>query len=69
MVFSALPRYHSNIGAVAELFDISCYYHDPLFTNIQDLAYAVWELALSSVTPQEVITVLHGINMTGVLGE
>lgn len=63
------PLYHSNVGAVAELFDISCFYNTPLFTNVQDLAYAVWKLALAAVTPQEVISVLHAVNMTSVLGE
>lgn len=34
---------HSSVGALAELFDISCIsFDDPLFENVQTEAYNVW---------------------------
>jgi len=49
---------YSNVGAVAELFDISCLYGSPEFSKIQDDSYTLWFDAPSSVTAQDVISKL-----------
>ncbi|KAK0203611.1 hypothetical protein DFS33DRAFT_1261561 [Desarmillaria ectypa] len=36
---------YSNVGAVAEIFDISCLLGTPLFDHIQDLAIVAWKKA------------------------
>jgi hypothetical protein len=58
-----------NIGAVAELFDISCLTRIPfLFDRITDAAISAWKAAPKSVTPQEVISALGMFNTGIVLG-
>jgi len=55
------------MGAVAELFDISCFYGKPHFDKIQDVLYEKWLKAPESETIDKVIK-----NMTGnpkVLGQ
>ena len=47
------------MGAVAELFDISCLYSTHLFTTIQDDAFNIWQHAPPSLTAQEVINKLN----------
>jgi len=46
---------YSNVGAVAELFDISCLSGTPAFSTIQNDAYGIWNHAPTSVTAQDVI--------------
>jgi len=51
---------YSNVGAVAELFDISCLFGTSSFTTIQDEAFNIWQKAPSSVTVLEAIKLLGG---------
>jgi hypothetical protein len=61
---------YRNIGAVAELFDISCLTRIPsLFNQITNGAIAIWKAAPSSVTPQDVIKALGMFNTDVVLGK
>jgi hypothetical protein len=60
---------HSNVGAVAELFDISCFYGTPFFNGVQDPLFAIWNITDPSVTPQTVISLLHGTTTPVILGE
>jgi len=46
---------YSNVGAVAELFDISCLSGTPLFTTIQNGAFDLWDKAPASLTAQDII--------------
>jgi hypothetical protein len=45
----------SNVGAVAELFDISCLSGTSAFNTIQNDAFGIWDNVSSSVTAREVI--------------
>lgn len=54
-----------NIGAVAELFDLSCLYK----TQFQEAAYAAWKAAPASVTPQAIIDLLHTSGAPDILGK
>jgi hypothetical protein len=47
-----------NVGAVAELIDISCLYGTPEFESISIDAFKAWSNAPSSLTAQKVITIL-----------
>ncbi|KAF8888600.1 putative malate dehydrogenase [Infundibulicybe gibba] len=60
---------YTNIGAVAELFDISCLYNAPAFGNIQDIAYDIWRVSPPAVTPEEVIALLHSAKTPEILGQ
>ncbi|TFK49040.1 putative malate dehydrogenase [Heliocybe sulcata] len=52
---------YTNIGAVAEVFDISCLYGTPAFHSIQNTAYDVWDKAPPSMTAQSVISMLSDL--------
>lgn len=58
-----------NVGAVAELFDISCLYGTGIFDDLQDIAIDIWEAVPASVTPQEVIALLQHANTPEILGQ
>ncbi|KAG6841269.1 hypothetical protein C0991_000247 [Blastosporella zonata] len=58
-----------NVGAVAELFDIGCLYNTPVFADIPDFAYSLWELAPPLLTPQSVIKLLQPANTPDILGQ
>ncbi|EPQ52251.1 malate dehydrogenase [Gloeophyllum trabeum ATCC 11539] len=60
---------YTNIGAVAEVFDISCLYNMPAFASIQNTAYTAWEHAPASLTAQEVIAMLSNMPVKVVLGQ
>ncbi|KAJ3492625.1 hypothetical protein NLJ89_g11191 [Agrocybe chaxingu] len=60
---------YTNIGAVAELFDISCLYNTSSFGVIPDLAIGVWKAAPPSLTPQQIISKLQPLSSPVVLGE
>lgn len=51
----------SNVGAVAELFDISCFYGTDLFSTIQEPLFAAWENFTDGYTVQEAIEFLPAI--------
>ncbi|KAF9459662.1 hypothetical protein BDZ94DRAFT_997925 [Collybia nuda] len=56
---------YANIGAVAELFDLSCLYK----TKFQEAAYTLWKAAPAYVTPQMIIDLLHDSNSPNILGQ
>jgi hypothetical protein len=60
MVVSTLDIhfYTRSAGAVAELFDISCLYNTPEFTNVSSDAFKAWSAAPASITTQDVISKL-----------
>jgi len=60
---------YTNIGAVAELFDISCLYGTPAFGVIQDPLFDEWKNAPASVTPQIIISFLHPTKTPVILGQ
>jgi hypothetical protein len=45
-----------NVGAFAELLDISCHYGTPAFSSMQDGLYTTWSQAPSSFTAQDLIS-------------
>ncbi|KAF5379016.1 hypothetical protein D9615_006059 [Tricholomella constricta] len=57
------------VGAVAELFDIGCLYNAPLFSNIADAAYQIWDAAPPILTAQTIISFLHATTTPAVLGQ
>ncbi|KAF8888601.1 hypothetical protein BD779DRAFT_1470221 [Infundibulicybe gibba] len=59
---------YTNVGAVAELFDISCLYNTPAFGEIQNFAYDIWRVSPPAVTPQGIITLLHSAKTPEILG-
>jgi len=60
---------YANAGAVAELFDISCFAGTPAFDKITDAAIAFWKVAPPYLTPQKVISGLAMFKNPVVLGE
>ncbi|KAF8069078.1 putative malate dehydrogenase [Lyophyllum atratum] len=60
---------YTNVGAVAELFDIGCLYNSPAFSSIADTAYAIWKFVPPVITPQSVIASLHGSDSAAILGQ
>ncbi|TFK32009.1 putative malate dehydrogenase, partial [Crucibulum laeve] len=60
---------YTNVGAVAELFDISCLYGSSAFDTIQDAAIDIWKIAPPIFPAQEVIAILHSTNTPAVLGQ
>ena len=57
-----------NVGALAELFDISCLGKTPLFDTIPDIAIAAWNAAPPSITAADVISKLQPLKHSIVLG-
>lgn len=54
---------HSNIGAVAELIDVSCYVNESWFPTIQNELYAAWTDAdFNDFSIQEIIDFVHFID-------
>ncbi|KXN81690.1 hypothetical protein AN958_03937 [Leucoagaricus sp. SymC.cos] len=61
---------YTNVGAVAELFDISCLAKDkPVFDMIADGAIAFWNAAPPNLTPQQVISGLSVLKSPVILGQ
>ncbi|KAJ7669539.1 hypothetical protein DFH06DRAFT_1181434 [Mycena polygramma] len=61
---------YTNVGAVAELFDASCFYGTPEFPELQKLAYTIWESAPPAVPISEIIKFLQPFHATfNVLGQ
>jgi len=58
---------YTNVGAVAEIIDISCLYNTDEFSEINTQAYEVWTDLPSEFTTFDLIDVLHGDNL--VLGQ
>jgi len=60
---------YTNVGAVAELFDISCLYGAPEFSSLQDIAFTVWKFAPPSAPISEIIDFLEPFHASFVLGQ
>ncbi|KAG5652367.1 hypothetical protein H0H81_005229 [Sphagnurus paluster] len=60
---------YTNVGAVAELFDISCLYNTPAFSKIADVAFTAWKAAPASLSTQKVISLLEPIPFPVILGQ
>jgi len=58
-----------NVGAVAELFDISCLTKSFIFAELPDIAFKAWEAAPPADPPQVVIADLHNISSPVILGQ
>lgn len=58
-----------SIGAVAELFDLSCLYGKPAFDTIQNDVSTLWSKAPASLTAQQLISTLSAVKTSVVLGE
>ncbi|KAJ6615128.1 hypothetical protein B0H10DRAFT_86361 [Mycena sp. CBHHK59/15] len=59
----------TNVGAVAELFDISCFYGTQEFSKLQDIAYTVWHVAPPAAGISAVISFLEPFHASFVLGQ
>jgi hypothetical protein len=44
------------VGAVAEVFDISCLIGTPFFARLSNMSYAMWESAPASMTAQALVS-------------
>ncbi|KAF8962604.1 putative malate dehydrogenase [Flammula alnicola] len=60
---------YTNVGALAELFDISCLINTPLFGILPDIAIAAWEAAPPAVSAPEMISTLHLFSGPVILGQ
>ncbi|KAF4564706.1 hypothetical protein EYR40_010878 [Pleurotus pulmonarius] len=60
---------YTSIGAVAELFDISCLLGTPAFDHIEDLAFTIWKALPNKVTADKVIELLHLAKTPTILGQ
>jgi hypothetical protein len=60
---------YTNVGAVAELFDISCLYGTPYFDSIGELAIMAWQAAPPTITVQEIIASFHALPVQAVIGQ
>jgi hypothetical protein len=63
------PLITRNVGALAELFDISCFGNTPLFDKIPDIAIDAWNAAPPTITAAELISSLQQLKNSEVLGE
>jgi len=64
---------YTNVGAVAELFDISCLYGTSTFDDVTDFAYTIWKLfppaIPASTAISTVISLLHSTDTPAILGQ
>ncbi|KAJ3885417.1 putative malate dehydrogenase [Lentinula edodes] len=60
---------YTNVGALAELFDISCLYGQPGFDDITSVVSLFWNAAPPAVTPSEIIAFGEEHDLSFVLGE
>ncbi|KAG6902197.1 hypothetical protein C0995_003029, partial [Termitomyces sp. Mi166 len=58
---------YTNVGAIAELFDISCLYDSPTFESITEFTYLLWKLAPPALSAQSIITLLNPANAPSIL--
>jgi len=59
---------YTNVGAIAELFDVSCLVPTPLWSDLPDAAFSAWS-ELSNITILEIIAALRALGSPGVLGQ
>lgn len=55
---------YRSIGALAELYDLSCEYYKPAFWTLPGEAYRIWSAAPVYVTETDIIDILHSIGET-----
>jgi len=67
--FQALTILYSSVGALAELFDVSCLYGTKFFSGITSDAFALWHAAPPSISAPSVVEFLHTFKNPAVLGE
>jgi len=60
---------YTNVGALAELFDISCLYNTPLFDAMPDIAIAAWKATPASITAANLISSYQTFKNSDVLGQ
>ncbi|KAI0792339.1 hypothetical protein C8Q75DRAFT_752412 [Abortiporus biennis] len=60
---------YTNIGAVAELIDVSCFTGSDIFLKLPDQLYASWYNASSDITVQDTINIFHDLNPPEVLAQ
>ncbi|KAF5389592.1 hypothetical protein D9757_004184 [Collybiopsis confluens] len=58
---------YTNVGALAELFDVSCLYGSPEFQNLPSYVYDFWNQA--SVSPADLIALGETFDPSFILGE
>ncbi|KAH9933039.1 uncharacterized protein B0H18DRAFT_870852 [Fomitopsis serialis] len=52
----------TNVGAIAELIDISCFVEVPLFDTIQNQLFTAWDQLSQSMSIQQVLDFVHSLN-------
>ncbi|KAK7462845.1 hypothetical protein VKT23_007421 [Stygiomarasmius scandens] len=60
---------YTSVGALAELFDVSCLYGTKFFSGITSDAFALWHAAPPSISAPSVVEFLHTFKNPAVLGE
>ncbi|KAJ3998791.1 putative malate dehydrogenase [Lentinula boryana] len=60
---------YTNVGALAEIFDISCLYGQPGFDDLTSVISLLWNAAPPVVTPSEIIAFGEKYDLSFVLGE
>jgi len=60
---------YTNVGAVAELFDVSCLYGEPEFSSLQDIAYTMWKFAPPTAPISQIIEYMQPFHASFVLGQ
>ncbi|KAJ7032444.1 hypothetical protein C8F04DRAFT_659828 [Mycena alexandri] len=59
----------TNVGAVAQIFDASCLYGAPEFSNLPDIAYAFWKFAPPTFPVSQIISFMQPFHASMVLGQ
>ncbi|KAK7047324.1 hypothetical protein VNI00_006555 [Paramarasmius palmivorus] len=60
---------YASAGALAELFDVSCFYDRPMFNNLASMSFELWKRAPPSIGAGQVISALQGVDSNAILGE
>jgi hypothetical protein len=60
---------YTNVGAVADIFDISCLIGKPAFNTLPDTAIASWAKASKSASPSSILASVQGIRQPDLLGK
>ncbi|KIJ61565.1 hypothetical protein HYDPIDRAFT_31173 [Hydnomerulius pinastri MD-312] len=66
---NATSSTYTLVGAVAELFDISCLYNTPAFDALPSVAYTAWNATTANLTIQDVIGAFEFAPSPLVLGQ
>ncbi|KAJ6562597.1 hypothetical protein B0H19DRAFT_1210201 [Mycena capillaripes] len=60
---------YTNVGAVAELFDVSCLYDTPEFPKLPEIAYTMWKFAPPTAAISQIIEYMQPFHASFVLGQ